>query len=305
MPELSRSAISGEGVDEWSNTGVLGASSLVGACAIPLLIRDDRRVFAFSRHTEQRTTEAGVTWVALPSPSADAHDRFRIRTWLSLMPIWILPQYFSMIEASGACRVVALSSTSIVVKSDSSDQGERDLACRLAEGEQALRAWAESRGIEWVILRPTLIYGCGRDKNLSEVAQFVRRFDFFPLLGRAMGLRQPIHAEDVAAACVTALTVPTAANRTYNLSGGETLPYREMVCRVFAALGKRPRLVTVPSWMFRVAVTALRLIPRYRYWPASMAERMNRNLVFDHAEAARDLGLSPRPFVLSPEDLPA
>lgn len=60
-----------------------------------------------------------------------------------------------MIEASGACRVVALSSTSVLVKSDSSDQGKRDIACRLAEGEQALRAWAGSRGIEWVILRPT------------------------------------------------------------------------------------------------------------------------------------------------------
>lgn len=120
-----------------------------------------------------------------------------------------------------------------------------------------------------------------------------------------MGLRQPIHAEDVAAACVTALTVPAAANRTYNLSGRETLPYREMVCRVFAALGKRPRLVTVPLWIFRVAVTALRLVPRYRHWTVSMAERMNRDLVFEHAEAARDLGLSLRPFVLSPEDLPA
>ncbi len=285
------------------NTGVLGASSLVGARAMPILIRDDRRVYAFSRHTEHRTTEAGVTWVALPLPSADAHDRFRIRTWLSLMPIWILPQYFSMIEASGACRVVALSSASIVVKSDSSDQGERDLARRLVEGEQALRAWAESRGIEWVILRPTLIYGCGLDKNISEVARFVHRFDFFPLLGRAMGLRQPIHAEDVAAACVMALTVPTAANRTYNFSGGETLPYREIVCRVFSALGKQPRLVTIPLWMFRVAVVLLRVVPRYQHWTAEMATRMNRDVVFDHAEAARDLGLSPRPFVLSPEDL--
>jgi len=31
---------------------------------------------------------------------------------------------------------------------------------------------------------------------------------------------------------------------------------------------------------------------------------MNRDLVFDHADAARDLGFSPRLFALSPEDLP-
>ena len=304
MREPSRSAISGSSVDESSGMGVLGASSLVGACAIPLLIRDNRRVFAFSRHTEHRTTEAGVTWVALPSPSAGTHNTLGIRTWLSLMPIWMLPQYFSMIEACAARRVVALSSTSIFTKGDSSDSGERDIAERLAHGEQALRGWAETKGVEWVILRPTLIYGHGQDRNLSEVARFVRRCGFFPLVGRACGLRQPVHAEDVATACVSALTVPAAANRTYTLSGGETLNYQEMVRRLFGALGKQPRLVSVPRWMFRVAVALLRLLPRYRNWTVEMAERMNQDLVFDHADAERDLGFFPRPFELMPEDLP-
>jgi hypothetical protein len=35
-----------------------------------------------------------------------------------------------------------------------------------------------------------------------------------------------------------------------------------------------------------------------------MAERMNRNLVFDHSEAERDLGFTPRRFLLLPADLP-
>lgn len=221
-----------------------------------------------------------------------------------MAPIWVLPQYLAMIKASGARRVVALSSTSIFVKGDSSNPSERDMAYHLAEGEEALRAWAEPRGVEWVILRPTLIYGRGRDKNLTEIVRFVRRWGFFPLLGQAEGLRQPVHAEDVAAACVSALTMPAAANRTYTLSGGETLSYWDMVCRIFRAVGKRPRLVSIPRWLFRLAVTTLCLLPRYRHWTVEMAERMNRDLVFDHTEAARDLGFSPRPFVLSPEDLP-
>jgi nucleoside-diphosphate-sugar epimerase len=154
-----------------------------------------------------------------------------------------------------------------------------------------------------VVLRPTLIYGLGRDKNIAEIARFIRRFGFFPLLGKAMGLRQPVHAEDVAGACVAALKAPLAVNRAYNISGGETLPYREMVRRVFAALQKRPRLLTIPLVVFRMAVACLRLFRRYRNWSAAMAERMNRDLVFDHAEAARDLGYAPRPFRLAPEDV--
>jgi len=65
-----------------------------------------------------------------------------------------------------------------------------------------------------------------------------------------------------------------------------------------------PHLVTIPRWLFRVGVTALRLLPRYQHWTVEMAERLNRDLVFDHADAARDLGFSPRPFRFSPKDLP-
>jgi nucleoside-diphosphate-sugar epimerase len=216
----------------------------------------------------------------------------------------VLPDYFSLIEASGARRVVVLSSTSRFTKVGSADKAEVAIAAKLADAEARVRAWAEARGIEWVILRPTLIYGLGRDKNISEMARFIRRFGFFPLLGQAQGQRQPIHAVDVAAACVAALQAPGTANRAYNISGGETLAYREMVARVFAALGRPTRLLTVPLWAFRLAVSVLRCLPRYRQWSAAMAERMNRDLVFDHTEAVRDLGFKPRGFVLMAEDLP-
>lgn len=199
---------------------------------------------------------------------------------------------------------MVLSSTSGFTKVGSGDTAEQATAAKLIDGEARLQAWAQSRGIEWVILRPTLIYGLGRDKNISEIACFIRRFGFFPVLGEAKGLRQPIQAEDVAGACVSALQATDAANRAYNISGGETLTYRDMVARVFTALGRRPRLLTVPLWAFRLAVSMLRCLPRYRQWSTAMAERMNRDLVFDHTDAVRDLDFKPRGFVLTAEDLP-
>lgn len=283
-------------------TGLLGGGSLVGECVIPLLTQGDRHVCAFSRKASNGKTEEGVTWRQLGEAYSVHPETPRISDWLCVAPIWVLPQYFSLLEAYGASRVVALSSTSRFTKTDSSDAAENAVAACLAEGEERLRTWAESRGIDWVILRPTLIYGRGRDKNIAEIARFIRRFAFFPLLGKAMGLRQPIHAEDVAAACAAALNAPAAANRAYNVSGGETLPYREMVSRVFAALQRRPRLVTIPLVAFQLAVACLRLLPRYRHWSAAMAERMNQDLLFEHADAACDLGFSPRPFQPTAED---
>lgn len=281
--------------------GLLGATSLVGKCLIPLLINSGARVCAFSRQSIESVGD-GITWRTLSDSRSANTDQ--MDHWICVAPIWVLPEHFSLLEASGARRVVALSSTSRFTKVDSGDMAETAVAARLIEAEDRVVAWAKSRGVEWVILRPTLIYGLGRDKNISEIARFIRRFGFFPVFGQAQGLRQPIHAENVAATCVSALQAPDAANRAYNISGGETLSYREMVARVFVALGRRPRLLTVPLWVFRLAVSVLRCLPRYRQWSAAMAERMNRDLVFDHTDATRDLGFKPRGFSLKAEDSP-
>ena len=210
-----------------------------------------------------------------------------------------------MLESYGVRRIVALSSTSRFTKNDSNDLEDQATAQRLADAENRLQAWAESRGVEWVILRPTLIYGYGRDKNITEIIKVIRRFGFFPLFGQAKGLRQPIHADDVAGACVAALNANAVANQAYNISGSETLSYRDMVVRIYKALKKPVRLFAVPLFVFRFAVAMLKLFPSYRKWTPAMAERMNRDLVFDHSDATRDFGFKPRAFVLTAKDVTA
>ena len=281
-----------------SRVGVLGATSLVGECLLPMLRDAGWRVVAFSR----RAAESGLGADERQLPFTEVVAE--ISHWICVAPIWVLPDYFKLIEASDARRIVVLSSTSRFTKVGSGDMAEQATAAKLIDGEARLQAWAESRGVEWVILRPTLIYGIGRDKNISEIARFIRRFGFFPVFGEAKGLRQPIHAEDVAEACLAALRGSDCRNQSHNISGGETLTYREMVARIFTALGRRPRVLTVPLWAFRLAVTVLRRLPRYRQWQSAMAERMNRDLVFDYADAVRDLGFKPRAFELTAEDLP-
>ncbi len=283
--------------------GVLGATSLVGLCLLPLLIESGAVVTAHSRQRRLEAAGDGVEWRELGG--ANAPDVESIPSWICVAPVWILPDYFDLLKAHGARRVVVLSSTSRFTKDDSNDPHEQEVAVRLADAEARVQEWAQSHGVEWVVLRPTLIYGLGRDKNIAEIARFIRRSGFFPLFGKAGGLRQPIHVRDVAGACVAALQANAAANRAYNISGGETLSYRTMVMRVFAALGRRPRLLTVPLWAFSLAVTVLRRVPRYRQWSSAMAERMNRDLVFNHLDAARDFGFKPRAFTLNTDDLPS
>lgn len=281
--------------------GVLGASSLVGHCLLAVLAREQFKVVAFSRQPQYGRDSDTVSWQQLPEPGVSEYAE-SIPYWICVAPIWALQQHFGLLQACGARKVVVLSSTSRWSKSQSIDPAERRLASLLGDAEARVEQWAKDHGVHWCILRPTLIYDQGRDKNITEIARFIRRFGFFPLLGGAMGLRQPVHAEDVASACVRALQAPQVCRHAYNLSGAETLPYREMVTRVFTAQNRRPRLLTVPLWGFRMTLLLLRMLPRYRHWSAAMAQRMNQDLVFEHTEAARDLGFAPRGFLLSQDD---
>lgn len=282
------------------HVGMLGATSLVGHFLMAEPSLAGWQVTAFSRQPTPQPT-AGVSWLRLGHTGPLGE---RIPYWICAAPIWALPEHFVLLESCGVRKVVAMSSTSRFTKDQSADLQEQEVATRLAEAEDLVQSWAEQLGVEWVILRPTLIYGRGQDKNIAEMVRLIRRFGFFPLLGKAQGLRQPIHAEDVAAACVAALQASVATNRAFNIAGGETLTYRDMVGRVFDALGQQQRWLAVPLWSFRLAVALVRLFPRYRHWSAAMAERMNRDLVFDHADATRVFGFKPRVFALTKGDLP-
>ncbi|OGX05439.1 MAG: epimerase [Omnitrophica bacterium RIFCSPLOWO2_12_FULL_50_11] len=294
------------------SVGVLGATSMVGQSLLPLLANAGWHVSAFSRKTQMRGQPDGesvnIIFRQLKKTDSDQlhapATKEKITHWVCLAPIWVLPDYFSTLTAYQAKRVIALSSTSVFTKQNSSDQIEQEIAGKLKDSEQRFIAWAGASQIEWVILRPTLIYGLGRDRNICEIARFVSRFGFFPLLGAAQGLRQPVHVEDVATACAAALQSSQATNHAYNLSGAEILPYREMVGRIFRIMAKPERFVNIPLAAFRSAVTCLRALPRFRNWSVAMAERMNTDLVFDHADAVHDLGFSPRLFQPIQMDLP-
>ena len=289
--------------------GVIGATSIIGEYLLPLLVNAGWDVVAFSRQTRcsNQLGNCPVIWRVLPQSELTAINDIcqkdkQITHWIILASIEVLQEYFPMFLACGVKHVVSVSSTSIFTKRGSSEPMERKLAENLAESEERLSCWAKTNKLTFTILRPTLIYNPGRDRNISVIAAFIKRFGFFCVLGTAKGLRQPVHAQDVASCCVAALSAKASVNQSYNISGGEIISYREMVCRIFSALDKKPRFVKIPLWLFRRAVFVLRIFPNFRYWSAAMIQRMNQDMIFDHSEASRDLNFSPRNFQLNKEN---
>ena len=279
---------------------VFGASGQIG---LPLLdrLRDDGwRTFAVSR--TPRAEQPALTWLPGDFDNVGGWPR-EIHALFCCGPLDLFAQWYAR-SAIAAPRVIAFGSTSIDVKRGSADAGERDLAQRLRDAEHRLFETAAARGAAATVLRPTLVYGAGRDRNLCRIAQVARRFGRIVLPRGACGLRQPVHVHDLADAAFACLHAPAAAGRAYALPGGETLAYRDMVARVLAALEPAPRLHEVPSPVFNVILAAAHAAGFALDFNEAAVARMRSDLTFDASDARRDFGYAPRGFHPTAEMFP-
>ncbi len=273
---------------------MLGNSGVVARQLLPQLARAGYAGHVVSR--SRPDLPDGFEWVETP---AVQDGRFTVperAVVFGLWPIWLVADVVDHLE--GAAHIVALSSTSMLSKTASSDPGEQALSGRLAEAEALIADKATKAGMTYTILRPTIIYDAETDRSINEIAGVVRRFGFFAVAGSGRGMRQPIHAGDVAAFMVSAADNARAANRALNITGGDTISYREMVARVAQGLGRPAIIVPVPTLILRLLVKTLRGLGLTRHSP-NFIDRMNQDLAFDGSEAVHLLNVSPRAF--SPE----
>ena len=253
-------------------------------------------VLAISRQSPG--TVAGVAPVEWRAGDLHRFDEpHRFDAALSLGPL----DAFARAVASGrvrAGRIVAFGSTSLHVKGRSPDAAERDVAARLAEAEAALFAACRVHGTPCVVLRPTLVWGMGRDATVSRVVRLARRWPLLPLPMGAPGLRQPVHALDLADAALAALAADAPIAGAFDLPGGERVAFGEMLRRSVAAGAPGCRAWPVP---WATLAWAGRVDARLGGWASRLAD----DLVFDDGPAREDLGWAPRGFAPTPADFPA
>ncbi len=196
------------------------------------------------------------------------------------------PVIVAAAEDAGLRRAVFVSTTAVTTALPAPSKRVRLAA------EQTVRQSA----LDWTILRPTMIYGAPGDRNLSRLLQVLKRTPVLPLPGGGHRLQQPVHVEDLAGALLAAVGTERAIGRTYDIAGPEALPFRDLVLRAGSAVGRTPRLVSVP---LRPTIALLRLYERVAPRPRIKAEQLERlaeDKAFSIEEATRDLGYAPRSF---------
>jgi nucleoside-diphosphate-sugar epimerase len=291
VPTESQSKVNAKPDKREATSLVIGGTGLVGGYVVDHLARRGERPFALSRSPQ---TRPDADWFLgdLEKPETLKFPPFT--TLYCTADAILLAAVLRRLFNPALKRIVVFSSTSVITKLDSEVTAERELLRTLADAEQKIVAACEQNNVEWTILRPTLIYAEGRDINITPLSRLIRRFGFMPLVGGAPGLRQPVHAEDLAIAAIAAAASPAAANKFYSLPGGETLPYREMIGRIFDGLQLPRRTVPVPALLWKAGFALAK--PLFPNANVAMGIRMMKDMTFDATPAIRDFGWNPRPF---------
>jgi len=264
---------------------VFGGSSQIGHYLLPLLAARGEPVLALSRTVRPQVHP--VTWLQGHLPDAVPAVE-NISAIVSFGPLQWLASWLQQTELPLAPRVVTVSSMSAESKRGSDVPAERELSQLIRDSEAAVARASEKHGSAWTVLRPTLVYGAGMDKSLTPLAQRAMRTRVFPLPA-GNGLRQPVHAQDLAHATLAALDNPASAGKILPIGGGERLPASEMFARVRRSLPVDTLPLPLPAWLLR---TAQRSVGSLR-GPLS---RLEADLIADNTEMTRLLGVQPRPF---------
>lgn len=117
------------------------------------------------------------------------------------------------------------------------------------EAEQGLREVCERTGMEWVVVRPPLVYGPGVRANFQRLMQSLQRGLPLPL-GALHNRRSLVALDNLVDLLVTCLDHPLAANEIFMVSDGDDLSVCILAERLAWLLGSRSWLLPIPvSWL--------------------------------------------------------
>jgi len=196
-----------------------------------------------------------------------------------------------VIEAAASCGV----EWAVLVHTTGRFSKYKSASAGYIEIEEAALARRGELGV--TILRPTMIYGSSRDRNMYRLVDYLYRHRFFPMFGSGNNLMQPVHARDLGNAYYDVLANRDKTfNRDYNLSGKRPITYLDLVRCVSDALGRRNFIAKVPLSLSLWAARIYNALFRNPIISVEQVLRMQEDKAFDWSEAARDFGYAPLSF---------
>ena len=203
---------------------------------------------------------------------------------INISSIFHVPTILEAVQGS-ARRFIVVSSTGVFSK-------YRENAAEIARCEEMVR----SSGIDYTILRPTMIYGTRDDRNISRLIELVRRHSILPIPRSNRHAFQPVHVDDLAYCIAESLKRPSAVNKAYNIAGASAYSLKEIVRIIAAVLGKRLITIPIPISIANAAARLAGALSRRASLQREQLLRLSENKSFDYSDATDDLDYRPMSF---------
>jgi NADH dehydrogenase len=244
---------------------VTGAFGYTGRAIAERLLADGREVVTLSRRSGEHDPLRGQLEVRPFQPEDRAATVAALRGVETLYnTYWIrFPRagdtYMTAVARSTALLAAAREAGVRRVVHVSVIRATTDGPTPYVRAKADLEAIIKASGLEWSIVRPTLLFGRD-DILLNNLAWALRRLPVYGIPGRGRYRIHPIHVDDVARICIEAAT--WEPGRTRDAAGPEQLEYRDLVGLIRAAVGSRSIVVPMPSAAVLLAARALGLVVR-------------------------------------------
>jgi nucleoside-diphosphate-sugar epimerase len=124
------------------------------------------------------------------------------------------------------------------------------------QAEEDLKELAQQHGMEWVIIRPPLVYGPGVKANFAALANAATKGLPLPL-GSIRNQRSLVALDNLVDFIVCCTQHPKAANQTFLISDGHDLSTPELVRQLAQAAGVTVRLPSIPVALLKLAAALL------------------------------------------------
>lgn len=170
---------------------------------------------------------------------------------LNIAPIFVAPSVVHICEELGISRVLFISSARKYSRLYQIKAGE------IAACEQIIA----SSSLDYIILRPTMIYGDERDRNINPLIRYIRRYRFFPLPYRGERLVRPLFVDDLVNLIIGLIQREKFGRRAYDVAGPEALKARELLEIIGRETDTRFFLWLLPDWLSEILIFFLHRFP--------------------------------------------
>jgi nucleoside-diphosphate-sugar epimerase len=171
---------------------------------------------------------------------------------------------------------------------------------RLSATSKSVRLAAEetikNSSLAYTILRPTMIYGSPRDRNIWRLIRWLKTIPVFPVMGSGNYLMQPIYVDDVAQAIVLSLHHEKTIAKCYNIAGGHVLTYNSLIDTVGEQLNRRILKIHLPVKLSVRILQTIEVLGLRLPIKSEQIERLNENKNFTIEPAREDFNFQPRSF---------